>query len=158
MFLCQSQHSLLALVACITVNTIQSFCALTGRNQEGQHPVYLPLGHCTDIQQSLTQNQAVAYMEESMPLLCVYLISQAFLQQGILLWGWGALASFKPLLTAPIMAPSNREQTVSQLWWIGTQLRASAAPLSAPFWYSKANSMRPECQPICAQWHPSWGW
>ena len=84
--------------ASILVNT-QSCCALTGRDQEGQHPLYLPLGHCTDIQQSLTQKQAVAYAKESMPLLHVYLIAQVFLQQGIPLLGWGVLVSFKPLPT-----------------------------------------------------------
>ena len=179
MFLCQSQHSLLALVAHITVNTIQSHCALTGRNQEGQHPLYLPPGHCTDIQQSLTQNQVVAYVEESTP--CPSISSIWHPSSGV-----GVLASFKPLPTggqhricllgppqsttcigtnfavctltsssrhtcshnSPSLAstslrstaPSNRERTVSQLWQIGTWLRVSAAPLSTPFWYSKANS------------------
>ena len=99
MFLCQSQHSLLALVACIVVNIIQSCCVLTGRNQEGQHPLYLPLGCCTDIQHSLTQNKVVVYMEESMPFLRVYLIALVFLQQCIPPLGWGVLASFKPLAT-----------------------------------------------------------
>ena len=51
-----------------------------------------------------------------------------------------SLASTSLQSTVPTMAPSIREQTILQLWLIGTQLRASATLLSAPFWYSNANS------------------
>ena len=44
-----------------------------------------------------------------------------------------SLTSASPLSTAPTIVPSNRDQTVSWLWQMVTQLKASAAPLSAPF-------------------------
>ena len=49
-------------------------------------------------------------------------------------------ASASPLLSAPIRATSNRDLTILPLQWMGPRLRASAAPLSAPFWYTKVNA------------------
>ena len=76
------------------------FIAADWKEPRRPTPLYLLLGCCTDIQQSLTQNQDVVYVEESAPLLHVYLIAKIFLQQGIHLLGWGVLASFKPLPTS----------------------------------------------------------
>ena len=59
--LSQSQCFLLTLVACVTMNTIQGWCALAGGNQEGQHSLHLSLGCCTHVQQSLAQDQAAVH-------------------------------------------------------------------------------------------------
>ena len=50
-----------------------------------------------------------------------------------------SLALASPLSAAPTIAPSSRDWMVSRLWLMGTQLKASVAPLSAPFWYSNSN-------------------
>ena len=50
-----------------------------------------------------------------------------------------SLALASSLLAAPTIAPLRRDQTVSWLWLIGTQLNVSVAPLLAPSWYSNSN-------------------
>ena len=52
----------------------------------------------------------------------------------------GQLMRTSPLSVVLVTAPSSKDRTVSRSCRIGTQLSASAAALSDPFWYSKLNS------------------
>ena len=54
-----------------------------------------------------------------------------------------SLVSASPLSDASTIAPSSRDWMVCRLWLMGTRLSTSAAPVSAPFWYSSSNWNEP---------------
>ena len=77
----ECQHPLLALMACIMMNPIESPVKLLSRDQKGQDYLCFPFWCGADIKQAFTQDEAVMNAEEGMVLLSFHAV--VFFQQGI---------------------------------------------------------------------------
>ena len=81
-FLCKGQGSLLALVPCIVMYTIQNCVVLGGRNHKGQDSCLSPK-HDAYIQEPFTQDQAVPHVKKHMALLHLCIFIQVLPQECI---------------------------------------------------------------------------
>ena len=95
--LCKGQHPLLALMAGVMMNPIESCMKLISRDQKDQDYLRFPFWHGADLKQPFTQDEAVTNAEEGVALLSLHVVAQVFPQQGISLLKWCILACMERL-------------------------------------------------------------